>query len=121
MCKETSKHTPGPWKVDISVCYVGLESFIEEHGAIPINIPRGLGLGACGMLVMPDIVGEDEAHANAVLIAAAPETAAERDRLREVNAELLSALEGLVAMTEGCGSIRCWDKARDAITTARGE
>ena len=33
----------------------------------------------------------DESRANARLIAAAPETAAERDRLREVNADLLAA------------------------------
>ncbi len=35
-------------------------------------------------------------EANARLIAAAPETAAERDRLREINAELLAALDLLV-------------------------
>ena len=34
----------------------------------------------------------DETEANARLIAAAPETAAERDRLKEVNAELLEVL-----------------------------
>jgi hypothetical protein len=34
-----------------------------------------------------------EGMANARLIAAAPETAAERDRLREVNAELVAALK----------------------------
>lgn len=34
----------------------------------------------------------DNAEADAALIAAAPETAAERDRLREINAELLTAL-----------------------------
>ena len=32
------------------------------------------------------------------LLAAAPETAAERDRLREVNADLIAALEGLEPM-----------------------
>ena len=40
--------------------------------------------------------GTDEnltGEANARLIAAAPETAAERDRLREINAELVEALE----------------------------
>lgn len=37
---------------------------------------------------------------NGRLIAAAPETAAERDRLREVNAELLAALRGMVIDAE---------------------
>ena len=38
----------------------------------------------------------DEQHANAHMIAAAPETAAERDRLKEINAELLEALQTIL-------------------------
>jgi len=63
--------------------------------------------------------------ANARLIAAAPETAAERDQLREVNAELLAALESLVEMSDdpieymACRSYRI-DAARAAIEKAKG-
>ena len=38
----------------------------------------------------------DEHEANTYLIAAAPETAAERDMLKAINAELLAALEALI-------------------------
>jgi hypothetical protein len=43
---------------------------------------------------------------NAALIAAAPETAAERDRLRHVNAELLAALTRLTEKTERANAIQ---------------
>ena len=66
------------------------------------------------------------------LIAAAPETAAVRDRLRAVNAELLEALGDAIAMLEHYQSGRAdnWTRgralstikdARTAIAKARGE
>lgn len=58
-----------------------------------------------------DIVGEDQngytkidAEGLARLFAGAPSTAAERDRLREVNADLLKALEGAEEWLEGWAS-----------------
>ena len=59
------------------------------------------------------------------LIVAAPETAAERDRLKAINAELLSALEGLLLPHEQGWKVTDWDLRRDqaraAIAKAKGE
>jgi hypothetical protein len=70
-----------------------------------------------------------ESKANAYFIAAAPATAAERDRLREVNAELVRTLEALLHETELAGNANADDygwptvvpQARAALATARGE
>ena len=70
----SSKHTPEPWVVHHTL------NVVMSDGEV-IAIPRGSG----------DLVNIE---ANARLIAAAPETAAERDRLKAVNRELLSALQG---------------------------
>lgn len=60
--------------------------------------------------------------ADAELIAAAPETAAERDRLKAINAALLAALEETLYAHAGCDYNGCWcDQARAAIRRARGE
>ena len=72
-------HTPGPWQAT--------------------RVNGGITIGSKGERVawLADIHGahkRQEAHAR--LIAAAPETAQERDRLRAVNAELVEALEILV-------------------------
>ena len=76
-------HTPGPWTYRTSA----------YNGAFEIN-------GADSkVFVVADIYGyvqwPERAEANARLIAAAPETAAERDRLRAEVAELVQALGGL--------------------------
>ena len=80
-----AEHTPGPWRV-----------FTTKDGTKVIGIGElnGAGVADCGFGVWRG--GSKEALANARLIAAAPETAAERDRLREVNAELLAALKALL-------------------------
>jgi hypothetical protein len=84
-----------------------------------------------------------ENDANARLIAAAPETAAERDRLREVNAELLAALKRIdewwtrsapggpddnrLCLTTGFNVslhpelVGIWRQARAAISKAEGK
>jgi hypothetical protein len=65
-----------------------------------------------------------ENDANARLIAAAPETAAERDRLKEVNAELLAALKALYEATpdnEGGDLGEACRQARAAISKAEGK
>jgi hypothetical protein len=68
---------------------------------------------------------------NARLIASAPETAAERDRLKKINAELLEALEACVeanrrfAEINNSGLAHVLDvadsKARSAIAKTKGE
>lgn len=74
-----AKHTPGPW------FYWSGQKEGELYGAT---------IGASGFRPAKAI-GEnlEECEANARLIAAAPETAAERDRLKEINKDLLEALK----------------------------
>jgi hypothetical protein len=86
------KHTQGPWYVS-QVCLTngGERPITTEDGRIctvdcQTPFKRGEGWKSeC-----------DVREANARLIAAAPETAAERDRLKVVNAELLDALKRLL-------------------------
>lgn len=79
-----TKHTPGPWTVEDPL---GPETlWIVEAG-------KATHEWRCIAMVCRDPpIGAGEQQANARLIAAAPETAAERDRLRELNAELVEAL-----------------------------
>lgn len=78
-------HTPGPWKVnenrtrgqDRIICSTTADTQDDGQVAYALDFGR-FDLDA-------------EADANARLIAAAPETAAERDRLKEINAKLLAA------------------------------
>ena len=90
-----SKHTPGPWKVEPFVQsingYPDWHSFTVRHDRTNVHI------ATVGDV---DRYYEKDNEANARLIAAAPETAAERDYLREVNAELLAALVGLLTSVE---------------------
>jgi hypothetical protein len=90
-----SEHAPGPWHyggfTNIYAYHQGPHGFL--HSRVVSLVPAAELEG-----------GEDERRANARLIAAAPETAAERDRLREVNAELLAALKTLrEGLTIACG------------------
>ena len=80
-----SKNTPGPW---IAVANRGNNavSDVVDRDGYTIAHCRNVSVGCW--------------EANARLIAAAPDTAAERDRLKEVNAELLSALKHLLAFVE---------------------
>ena len=103
-----SKHTPGPWKIsehlitdDMVVrgacgSWVSHSRRIEGRGGVLLaeltatekieNVDTGY----------PCVCSSAEMLANAALIAAAPETAAERDRLKEINKELLEALKTMV-------------------------
>ena len=82
------KFTPGPWHID------------WNRGMAP----RIIGVYAPGQTrEIADVRfhnGSDDphVHANARLIAAAPETAAERDRLKALNADLLTALRNMTAL-----------------------
>ena len=75
-----SKHTPGPWLSGMPSSIVGW----------PVIAAGSLGRLICNVAYSDP--SESEAKANARLIAEAPETAAERDRLKELNAELLKVM-----------------------------
>lgn len=86
--QQQAQHTPGPWTA--TKC----RTLIHITGAD--------GAGITSLTVTPPRNPEGRerrleieaiAEANARLIAAAPETAAERNRLKTINAELLTALK----------------------------
>ena len=86
-----AQHTPGPWYTAWAIS--------TEHGPV-CNIRTGKqGMGPTVALVYGDEANApdkpityEQAQANAALIATAPETAAERDRLRQVNEVMVEAL-----------------------------
>jgi hypothetical protein len=86
-----SGHTPGPW-------YVGAQNdglYIIDRQPSPSNDdPRHDA--DVELVATPFAARGATVEANARLIAAAPETAAERDRLRVENAELLEALKDVM-------------------------
>lgn len=120
-----SKHTPGPW-------------FLSPNGR-SINTAPGRDGFCVAEISDANIHFDDfpeEYRANAALIAAAPETAAERDRLREVNAELLAALKELYRLHKKitdqvscdhsvgicwCDDYAALDQAAAVIAKAKGE
>ncbi len=77
-----SQHTPGVWIAEKADDY-------GDHNIGPFD---GLPVG----VAVSNLRSKQEVEANAQLFAAAPETAAERDRLKKSNAELLEALERFV-------------------------
>jgi len=78
-----SKHTPGPWS------NTGLQ-IRAKNSLILANVYKHLEVNQ----------SKAEAEANARLIAAAPETAAERDKLKSINAELLGACKYVIEWHE---------------------
>ena len=84
-----AKHTPGPWVL----CYDG-----------QIDGPDGRTICRFTWDSFKGFNDSPTEKANARLIAAAPETAAERDRLKEINAELLALLKQLHGLVEFAGS-----------------
>lgn len=113
-----SKHTPGPWVV----------VYYKNGHPYQIDAPNGSkGKGGITPIITRwggiSFPSSDEGKANARLIAAAPETAAERDKLKEVNAELLAALRAMLSVC-GCGTaLDCsvCNSARAAIAKAEGK
>lgn len=74
---ETSKHTPGPWAIT--------EKTWSRHGcALEGTTPVVRMAGPCDAVIVSLGADKAEQEANARLIAAAPETAAERDKLKEI-------------------------------------
>ena len=88
-----TKATPEPWKVDR-----------DPMGALIISGPEGETVFYTGTM--------DEDCANADLVVDARKTAAERDRLKELNAELLGVLkEALTSISPPSSmSMHYWGK-----------
>jgi len=73
--KSPPQHTPGPWKVEKGThLHAGHLVITAEHAGMDARIP---------LAHLSTLLGEDEPFADALLIASAPKTAAERDRLKE--------------------------------------
>lgn len=116
MKPKTAQHTPGPWIANDHL----------KNGQWQILGQEYTLSNDFGDYVRPVIVSVmgggrrpfySEAEANARLIAAAPETAAERDRLKEINAELLNALQ-LAASRLHCADAWVLYKIEAAIANA---
>jgi len=104
------KHTPGPWVVDKGPSTRGGNGFtVRAGGAIICTAFPGASTDRI----------EPVAELNARLIAAAPETAAERDRLREVNAELVAALKNLLSTPDFDGTQKTSIARRETKRAAR--
>lgn len=121
MTTETkAQHTPGPWYTRFCRRAGGKSTWEIRHDA-------GHQWHVADVYGISDgekTYGHGFAEANARLIAAAPETAAERDRLREVNAELVAALESALKSLEidgpdSAAAVLRTD-ARAAIAKAKG-
>lgn len=103
----TAKHTPGPWEA------------VTSNSAWQVSDALGNRIATLNTA----LVYQEEF---AKLLAAAPETAAERDQLKAVNSELVEALENIEANLTGrdCFQERVADslqRARAALAKARGE
>lgn len=88
---QEAKHTPGPW-----IHAEGVASTHDTYVADIVLVDTGDYRGQiCRLQSCEHIAGIsiEETKANADLIASAPETAAERDRLKESNAAMLEALK----------------------------
>jgi hypothetical protein len=79
-----NKHTPGPWKVG---------QYLGSHVHMDVGDRRGANV----------VDGVWERLANAQLIAAAPDLKKENERLREVNNELLKALDQIAVHIASVG------------------
>lgn len=94
-----TKHTPGPWELLRGGIEVQSETNNHEVFAYVGGIPVPIAEVHTRLTVEhDDPVGEyyispKEGLENAALIASAPDLLAERDRLRQVNAELVAALK----------------------------
>ena len=103
----TNKHTPGPWRSDV-----------QGSDGDQVFSANGMIVADCKWTA--EVF--DKRVANAALIASAPDLLAERDRLLQVNAELVAALETIANSTCDHGPGFCArDSARAALAKAKGE
>lgn len=135
------KHTPEPWIITREICsnchdgtvgvtrhtdngnYDGEKDCPDCHG-------KGLKLFIQGKtdsayFSIAEVAGPsnldrlDELQANACLIAAAPHSAVECDRLKEINAELLALCKSALTLVEELGEFPQFaSDLRDAINKA---
>lgn len=89
---EQSKHTPGEWKCSPVMNFSDMLVSYINAGEQPIAQLRGLTTGQ-----------EEEAEANAKLIASAPALLSENKKLKEINGELLEALKECMEYFEYMG------------------
>ena len=107
----TTKHTPGPWRVEPRPMLGQIAIYSDDpHGMDPKTETNLI----CAMHNGPVNA------ANAALIASAPDLLAERDRLRAVNAELVAALRAISCIAGNLPDDRLESRtgANDAV--ARG-
>ena len=98
-----TQHTPGPWTL----------------GPVePAEISKGHWITHGSYKGVIGILGGSPSEANAALIAAAPETAAERDRLRESNGAMLEALKAVVLAVANNPIGGPWEQVAAAIEEA---
>jgi hypothetical protein len=93
-----SGHTPGPWNVVRDDSITGAIDYIVSYGSRVVAVLYEDARPASGLATI---------RADAELIARAPEMAAEIERLRDINAELIDALRPLVA--QDCESWGCYN------------
>ena len=89
---EMTKHTLPPWRVN--------DTNVFQDNALGSVVM----IASCGGSVLT----YEERKANARLIGVAPETAAERDRLRETNSNLLAALKNILRIIGGSRDPASW-------------
>ena len=130
---ETASHTPGPWEATFISRPFGNPGQFADFATVRAPHPDGDGhtyiCDCLGLITDPrtrgDYTASDVAIANSRLIAAAPETAKERDRLREINGELLAVLHGILEIGKRDMSNPKYDSyfvaARAAIAKAKGD
>lgn len=65
-----TKHTPGPWAIEMHASIAGIDS-----GWTTVSSAKnpGLIIAECGVRILPDLMPKEQMQANARLIAAAPE------------------------------------------------
>ena len=119
-----TQHTPGPWAIvddgTIRAAHAvkNSDQMADYRGAIICDMKAGTGCSQWPAIAREH--AQPEAEANARLIAAAPETAAECNRLREINAELLAAVKEIWATCDPAeGNAKADERAYDSFQIAR--
>jgi hypothetical protein len=116
MSRETMKHTPGPWTVrhDQGNPYVSADHGKPWNYSVVCSLYEDV-TPSDSVTIGPWLKANENAEANALLIAAAPDLL---DVVKEANAELerLNDPRGFVSIRQ----MRIMEKARAAIAKATG-